>query len=86
MAAARKGTAVPVERLAVIEAQFAAHAAADAAGFARIESALQRLESSVGKMDDKIGSQRGFIAGAAFVISTVWAVVIGVLAYWPFGK
>lgn len=74
------------ERLAVLETAFAAHSAADAAGFARIEAALGRVEASVRSLDEKLGKQRGFVTGAAFVVSTLWAVVIAAAAYWPFSR
>jgi hypothetical protein len=82
MAAIRKPSNAG-ERLASMEATFAAHAAADALAFAELKVQVAHTHTLVEKLTDQVSRQRSFIGGIVFTVSAVWAVVLAFIAYWP---
>ena len=80
--AARKPVASPAgERLAVIEATFAAHAVADAAAFARLEVQIAATHALVEQLGASVNKRTSFVAGIVFAVSAIWAVIIAGVAY-----
>lgn len=74
------------ERLAVMEAMFTAHAAADAVALGELKAGVAGLHEKLDGIEKRLSKQTGFVAGVASLASLLWAVVAVALAYWPFGK
>jgi hypothetical protein len=83
---ARTKAAVVGERLAVIETLLHEHFETDKVSFASIATQLATSAEILRDVQAKMNRQRGIVTGAMFVASAVWAAVVALIAYWPFGK
>lgn len=83
--ASRKTTVNPHgERLASIEAMFAAHASADAVAFAELKAQVAATHALVEQLGANVNKRTSFVTGVVFAVSTIWAVIIaGVMYFKP---
>ena len=52
------------------------HTEQDAANFGKLETKVDQLIEDVGEIKTAMASQRGFLAGAMFVATGVWALLV----------
>ena len=59
------------ERIATLEAKQA-----------QIHEDVRVIKTSVGNMEEAMSRQKGFIGGVIFVVSCIWAAIIGGFTLW----
>ena len=68
--------------IARLEEQQAAHERADAKAFESIDAQLKSMATTLDSIDHRLGKQKGFIAGAMFVVTGILGVIGMALTYW----